>query len=385
MDFHLTEDQQMIVANTRKLASKYNREYWLKHYEKGTFTHEMWEAFADLGFLGITIPEEYGGLGMGIFEMSLVQEELANNGVPLLLLIVGPSLSLIPIIRYGTEEQKQRFLPPSVSGEEKMCFAITEPNAGTNTFRIQTFAKEEGDSYILNGQKVFISGVDVCEKMLVVTRTQQLNEENRTEGLSLFVVDTKSPGVSYSQIDTQIVAPEKQFTVYFDNVRVPKENLIGEPGKGVRYLFDGLNPERILVAASSIGLGRFALNKAVQYANERKVFDVPIGSHQGLQHPMAQAKAHIELAALMNRKASWVFDRKEKAGEFANIAKMAAADASLEACDIAIQVHGGNGFTKEYDLMAVYSLCRLFKTAPVSREMILNYLGEHVLKLPKSY
>jgi acyl-CoA dehydrogenase len=385
MDFHLTEEQQMIVDNTRKLTMRYDRKYWLSHYEKGTFTQEMWEAFADLGYLGITIPEAYDGLGLGIFEMSLVQEELAGHGVPSLLLILGPSLSLIPIIRHGTDEQKARWLPSAAAGKEKMCFAMTEPNAGTNTFRIQTFAKETGDHYVLSGQKIFISGVDVCEKMLVVARTETLDKTSRTKGLSLFVIETNAPGVSYSEMDTQIVAPEKQFVVYFDNVRVPKENLVGKPGKGSRYLFDGLNPERILVAATAVGLGRFALNKAVQYAKNRNVFDTPIGSHQGLQHPLAEAKAHLELAALMNRKAAWIFDRKENAGEFANIAKMAAADAALEASDIAIEVHGGNGFAKEYDLMAVYSLCRLFKTAPVSREMILNYIGEHVLALPKSY
>jgi acyl-CoA dehydrogenase len=385
MDFHLTDEQQMIVNNTKKIAKKYDRAYWVKNHEQGTFTEEMWQEFAKVGILGITVPEEYGGLGLGITEIALVEEELGNHGVPLLMLIVGPALSVITIAKHGSEEIKKRFLPPTVTGETKFCFGITEPNAGTNTFNIQTFAKDEGNHYVLNGQKVFISGADVSDYMLLVTRTASLDQHNRTHGITLMIVDMKSDGITLNEVDTQIVHPEKQFLVFFDNVIVPKENVVGDPGKGIRSLFDGLNPERILVAAMSAGMGRYALNKGVSYANEREVFGRPIGAHQGLQHPLALAKSHLELASLMMRKAAWVYDNGGNAGEFANVAKLAAADAAVEACDIAIQVHGGNGFTKEYDLMNIYSMCRVMKTAPVSREMILNYIGEHVLELPKSY
>lgn len=238
---------------------------------------------------------------------------------------------------------------------------------------------------MLNGQKAFISGADVADYMLVVARTRPYDPQRRSEGLSLFIVDTKAPGLTLKQNDTQTVAPEKQFMVYFEDVYVDDRDLIGEEGNGIEYLFDGLNPERIMIADLAVGFGRYAVSKAVDYAKARNVFGQPIGGHQALQHPMALAKTHLELAALMNRKAAWAFDRGEPAGESSNMAKLAASDAALEACEIGIQVHGGNGFTKEYDMLNLWTLCRLTKTAPISREMVLNYIGEHVLGLPKSY
>lgn len=357
----------------------------MRHADQGTFTRELWDELAALGYVGMTIPEEYGGMGLGMFEMMLVMEEMSSRGIPLLMLVVGPGLSILPLVKYGSDEQKQRFLPAAASGEKLFCFAITEPNAGTNTFRIETFAKKDGSGWRLNGQKVFISGVDVADYMLVVARTRPYNPEKRSDGISLFIVDTKAEGVTIQPIETQIAAPEKQFAVFFENVFVDEQNLLGEEGKGTAYLFDGLNPERIMIAAMAVGLGRYALSKAVDYANVRKVFNVPIGAHQGLQHPMALAKTHLECAALMNRQAAWMYDNGLNAGPYANMAKLAAADAALEACDIGIQVHGGNGLSKEYDMMNLWSLCRLLKVAPISREMILNYIGEHVLQLPKSY
>lgn len=388
MDFELSETHRLMLENVDKLAKKYDRKYWLRHAVDGTFPEEMWRELGDLGYVGLTIPQEYGGTGMGMFEMALLQEHLANNGVPMLMLVVGPGLSVLPIVRHSSEEQKRRYLPSAASGEKRFCFAITEPDAGTNTYRIRTLARREGDEYVINGHKVFISGANEADYMLLVARTtpyEEVAEANKKEGISLFIVDMESPGITLSQLDIQIVAPEKQFLVYFDDVRVPRENLLGEEGKGIRYLFDGLNPERIMVASMAVGVGRYALEKAVSYARERKVFSVPIGAHQGLAHPMAQAKAHLELASLMNLKAAWVFDRGENAGPWANIAKFTAADAALEACDIAIQTHGGNGFDRDYDLINIWSLCRLLKTAPISREMILNYIDEHVLGLPPSY
>ncbi|MBX6377221.1 MAG: acyl-CoA/acyl-ACP dehydrogenase [Clostridia bacterium] len=388
MDFELSETHRMLLDSVDAVAAKYGRGYWLEHAQRHTFPEEMWRELGELGYIGLTVPQEYGGAGMGMFEMALLMERLAEHGVPLLLLVVGPGLSLLPIVRHGSEEQKRRYLPAAASGEKKFCFAITEPDAGTNTYRIRTLARRQGDAYVINGQKVFISGADVADYMLLVARTTPFEEVaggNQREGLSLFVVDLKTPGITLHPLDVQIVEPERQFLVHFDNVRVPAQDLLGEEGQGFRYLFDGLNPERIMVAAMSVGLGRYVLQKAAAYARERRVFGVPIGAHQGLAHPMAVAKAHVELAALMNHKAAWTYDRGGNAGPWANMAKLAAADAALEACDVAIQVHGGNGFTRDYDLMSVWSLCRLLKTAPVSREMILNYIGEHVLALPPSY
>lgn len=386
MDFSLTPEQKMIVESVvRPICQKYDRSYWLEHARAGTFPHELWRELADSSLLGLNIPEAYGGQGLGLTETLLVQREMAEHGVPLLMLIVGPALSGVVIARHGTEEQKRRWLPPMVQGREIFAFSITEPVAGSNTFRTSTFARDDGDHYVLDGVKVFTSGADVADHLLVVARTAPYDREHRTRGISLLVVDRDSPGVHLSDLHLQVVHPEKQFMVTFDNVRVPKDNLIGEAGGGVRALFDGLNPERMMVAATCVGLGRYVLRKGVEYAASRVVFETAIGAHQALQHPLALARTHLELADWMNLQAAWRFDQGMDAGAQANMAKLAAADAAVEACEIAIQVHGGNAYAPEYDLMNLHSMIRVLKTAPVSREMILNYIGEHVLGLPKSY
>jgi acyl-CoA dehydrogenase len=290
------------------------------------------------------------------------------------------------IAKHGTEEQKRRYLPALAAGRERGCFAITEPTAGSNSFRMETLARRDGDSYLINGQKAFISGADQADYMMVVARTTPFDQvQDKREGLSLFLVDRRSAGVELTEQDTQILHPEKQFTIFFDDVRVPPENMVGSEGMGTRYLFDALNPERISFAAIAVGLGRYVLDKAVAYARERVVFDVPIGAHQGLQHPMAIAKTHLELAALMTRQAATTFDQGGNAGPHSNMAKYAAAEAAIEACDLAIQVHGGSGFTGEMDIITLWPFIRVLRTAPVSREVILNYIGEHVLGLPRSY
>ncbi len=331
-----------------------------------------------------TFLEEYGGGGMGISELAIVCEETAAAGCPLLLMLVSPAICASLLARFGNESQRAEWLPRFAGGELKMAFAITEPDAGSNSHRISTAATRDGDRYLLRGTKYYISGMDEAEAVLVVTRTGTDPATGRAS-LSLFVVDTAAEGLSYDLIPVEITAPEKQFTVYFDDVEVPAERLIGAEGDGLRQVFLGLNPERIMSAAVSNGIGRYALERAAGYARERKVWGVPIGAHQGLAHPLAKAKVEVELARLMAQKAAWAYDAGLDAGEAANMAKYAAAEASLAALDQAIQVHGGNGLATEFGLATLWGMARLLRTAPVSREMILNFVAQHSLGLPKSY
>ena len=318
--------------------------------------------------------------------LTILMEELANQGVPTMFLVVSAAMGAIPIAKYGTEEQKRRYLPALADGSKKFCFGITEPDAGSNTFKIRTLARRDGDHYMLNGQKAFISGVDDADYLMVVARTSPPDQvADKREGISLFIVYTKAPGFTAHKMDTRILIPERQFQLFFDDVRIPVGDRLGSEGEGLKVMFDALNPERISVGAMACGLGRYALNKAVEYARERKVFDKPIGAHQGLSHPMAIAKTHLELASLMTNHAARIFDEGGNAGMYANMAKYAAAEAGIEAVDLAMQVHGGSGFTGEVDLITLWPLVRLMRTAPVSREMILNYIAEHVLGLPRSY
>ena len=380
--------ENLIRDFVRQVAKKYGRDYWLAKAREGAFTEELWGELAAGGYLGMMIPEEYGGGGLGLTEMAVLQEEMGHQGIPLLLLVVSNVMDALLIARYGSEEMKERYLPRLARGETRFCFALTEPTAGSNSFRTSTQARVDGDSYVLNGQKMFITGVDQSDYLLVVVRTTPFEEvEDKRQGLSLLIVDRRAEGVNLQPLDMGVLHPETQFAVFFDDVRVPRGELIGEEGKGSKYLFDALNPERISAAAVAVGLGRFVLEKAVAYAKERVVFDAPIGSHQGLQHPLAIAKTNLELAALMTRYAAGLFDGGDKvtAAAYANMAKFAAAEAATEACDLAIEVHGGSGFSTDVDLITVWPLIRMLRTVPVSREMILNYIGEHVLGLPRSY
>jgi acyl-CoA dehydrogenase len=383
-----TAQEALIREFVRQVARKYGRDYWLACAREGKFTHELWQELAAGGYLGMMIPEEYGGGGLGMREMAVFIEEMGRQGIPLLLIVVGSVMDAVLIAQHGSQSLKERFLPPLARGEIKLCFALTEPTAGSNSFRISTLARAEGDDYVLNGQKMFISGADESDHLLVVARTTPFDQvQDKREGLSLLIVDRRAPGVTLQPLEMGVLHPETQFAVYFDDVRVPRSDLVGEEGKGSRYLFDALNPERISAAAVAVGLGQFVLEKAVTYARERVVFDKPIGAHQGLQHPLAEAKTHLELAALMTRYAAQVFDGGDKvtAAAYANMAKFAAAEAATEACDLAIEVHGGSGFSTDVDLITVWPFIRMLRTVPVSREMVLNYIGEHVLGLPRSY
>jgi len=384
MDFAESDEMVMLREAVFGLASGFGHDYYVERSKAGGRSTELWNALAEAGFGGVNLPEAYGGGGGGMSELAAVCEEVAAAGCPLLLMLVSPAICGSIIDRFGSPAQRDRWLPGLASGFEKMAFAITEPDAGSNSHRIATTATRDGDLYRLNGTKYYISGVDEASAILVVTRTA-VDETTGKAKLSLFVVDAAAPGLTSQVIPVEILAPEKQFTLFFDDVEVPADRLIGEEGEGLRPLFVGLNPERILSAALLNGVARFVLDRAAAYARERQVWDVPIGSHQGIAHPLATAKIHVELARLMTQKAAWAYDAGLDAGEPSNMAKFAAADAAALALDQAIQTHGGNGMATEYGIATLWGMTRLLKVAPVSREMLLNYVAQHSLDLPRSY
>jgi acyl-CoA dehydrogenase len=387
MNFDLTHEQQQILEYGNVVARKFDRKYWMDCADRRVFPDALYRQVAEDGFVGTMVPEEYGGAGQGMVEMHLFLEGLSNNGIPLLNLVVGATMSLGFIARHGSEQQKKRYLADACSGKTRFCFAITEPDAGTNTIRTATMAKKRGNRFALNGQKTFITDADGSDYALVVTRTTPHTEvQKKTDGFTIFVVDLKAKGVQKHYIPVSIPAPETQWQVFFDDVDLGPDDVVGEVDKGFGILFKSLNPERILVGSICCGLGRYALNRAVEYTKERKVFNnVPIGAYQGLQHPLASARTDVEVASLMTLKAAWIFDQGREAGEFSNMAKLAAADAGTKAVDTALQCFGGNGFTKEYGIFDIYPLVRMLKIAPLNREMILNYIGERVMGLPRSY
>ena len=385
MDFHLSEEHQMLLDTADKIARDFPRAYYVEHAKAQTFPQAQWDALANAGILGINTPEAYGGAGMGMLALVLLQERLAEHGVAPLFFVVNQGIAVPAISRHGTEAQKARWLPAIASGQKRCCFAITEPNAGTNTFRIQTQATDDGDHFVLNGNKLFISGINDAHQVLVVAKTDTV--DGRAQ-LTLFVVDTDSPGLTWERMDTLLMNAEGQFFVYFDHVRVPKENLLGTVGRGVEVLFDALNPERMVVAAGAIGGGRHALARGAEYANERSIFKGPIGAYQALQHPMAEARAQLEAASLLVQKSAWLHDQGQHpkaVGDLANMGKLVGTDAAFKAADAAIQCFGGYGFCESYDMLSHFIAARLGKVAPINREMTLNYIGEFILGLPKSY
>src|SRR5687767_3847801 len=383
--FSESEERRALRREVARLASGYGREYFTQQARSVGKTTELWLEIGKNGYLGINIPEEYGGGGGGIGDIAAVCEELAAQGCPLLMMVVSPAICGTVITRYGTEEQKQRWLPGLADGTRTMAFAITEPDAGTNSHNITTTARRDGDGWVLNGRKIYISGVDEADNVLVVART----EDARTGKLKpcLFVVPTDAAGFEARPIAMEIVSPEQQFQVFIDDLRLPSDSLVGDEDAGLVQLFAGLNPERIMAASFSTGLARFALGKAAAYAKQRTVFQGPIGGHQAIAHPLAMSHIEIEIARLMTQKAAALYDAGDDlaSGEAANMAKYAAAEAACDAVDRAVQTHGGNGITQEYGMAGLLVATRAGRIAPVSREMILNFVSMHSLGLPRSY
>lgn len=386
IDFTESEERRALREAVARLAAGYGHDYVRDKARSGGKITELWSDMGRHGYLGVNIAEEYGGGGGGIGDLAAVLEEAAAQGAPLLLMVVSPAICGSVIGRFGTEAQRARWLPGIADGSFTMAFAITEADAGSNSHRITTTATRDADGWVLTGQKQFISGVDEADAVLVVARTA----DAKTGKLKpcLFVVPTDAAGLDRSVIEMTMQAPEKQFTLFLDEVRVPHDALVGDEDGGLLQLFAGLNPERIMGAAMSNGMARYALDKAVAYAKERAVWqDQPIGAHQGIAHPLAKIKVELEQSRLLQQKAAALVDAGDDlaAGEYANMAKYAAGEVACGATDVAVHTHGGNGLTDEFGLANMLVSARLGRIAPVSREMILNFVAMHSLGLPKSY
>lgn len=380
-----SDEHKALRSAVAALGTRYGRDYINKVIADGAHPNELWSEAAKLGYLGVNLPEAYGGGGGGISELSIVLEELGTAGCPLLMMLVSPAICGTVIARFGTDSQKQEWLPALADGSRIMAFGITEPDAGSNSHRITTTARRDGEEWVLSGRKVFISGVDIADATLIVGRT----EDARTGRLKpcLFIVPRDAEGFGRRQIDMELHGAEKQFELTLDNVRLPADALVGDEDAGLLQLFAGLNPERVMTAAFAIGMGRYALSVAIGYAKERTVWKDPIGAHQAIAHPLAQAHIELELARLMMQKAAHLYDAGDDAGagEAANMAKYAAGEACVKAVDQAVQTLGGNGLTREFGLASLITASRVARIAPVSREMILNYISHQTLGLPKSY
>ncbi|MEC7396134.1 MAG: acyl-CoA dehydrogenase family protein [Pseudomonadota bacterium] len=388
MVFPLTEEQEMIRENVLRICADFGDDYWLARDEDGEFPEDFCRALADAGYLGIAMPEEFGGSGLGITEASVMVQAIsesgaANGGVSSVSINV---FGVHPIVRYGTDEQKQRWLPPVMRREERACFAVTEPDAGLDTTQLSTRAVRDGDRYLVYGQKIWTTTAQVADKIMLIARTAPKEEtDSPIDGLTLFYADFDRDYAEVKEIPKMGRKCVDSNSVFFDGMPIPVEDRIGEEGKGFRYLLHGLNPERILLAAGLVGLGRAALNKATNYARERIVFDRPIGMNQGIQHPLAESWAELEAANLMAFTAAQKYDRGEHCGAEANAAKYLAGEACFKACSNAIQTHGGMGYAKEFHVERYFREMLIHRIAPVSPQMILNYLSERVLGLPRSY
>ncbi|WP_218021153.1 acyl-CoA dehydrogenase family protein [Nocardia mikamii] len=388
MTFEPTEDQQLIRSAVAELCRTFDDRYWMRKDQDHEFPTEFYQAIAAGGWLGITIPEEYGGHGLGLTEATILAEEVARSGggmnaaTAIHLSIFG----MQPVVKYGSEELKRRTLPRVATGDLHVCFGVTEPGAGLDTSRITTFARRDGDHYIVNGRKVWISKALESEKILLLTRTTGYDQVTRkTDGMTLFLTDIDRAHIDIRPITKMGRNAVSSNEVFIDDLRIPVEDRVGEEGEGFRYLLDGLNPERMLIAAEALGIGRVALDRAVKYAGERVVFDRPIGMNQGIQFPLADSLAHLDAAELVLRKATWLYDHGKPCGREANTAKYLCADAGFTAADRAMQTHGGMGYAEEYHVARYFREARVMRIAPVSQEMILNYLGSHTLGLPRSY
>jgi acyl-CoA dehydrogenase len=388
MDFAFTEDQIAIRSAVEEVCSGFGDEYWLKKDMEGGFPEDFYAAMAQAGWLGIAMPAEYGGAGLGISEAALMMETVARSGAGL----AGAStihmnvFGLHPVVVNGTAEQKKRWLPPIIGGQTKACFGVTEPDAGLNTLKLKTMAVRKGDRYIVHGQKIWISTAQVAHKIMLLARTTPLDQVTKpTHGLSLFYTDLDRSKIEVREIEKLGRKAVDSNQLFIDGLEIPVEDMIGEEGRGFEYILHGLNPERILLAAEATGLGRAALRRASKYAGERVVFDRPIGKNQGIQHPLAERWIDLEAGTLLYQRAGWLYDQGKPCGAEANAAKFFCAEAGFRACETAILTHGGMGYAKEYHVERYFREAMLPRIAPVSPQLILSFIAEKVLGLPKSY
>jgi acyl-CoA dehydrogenase len=388
MDFALNADQRAIVENIEELCAGFDLDYWRKRDMEGGFPHDFHAAVAQAGYLGVAMPTQYGGSGLGIMEAVLVVQAIAQSGAGL----SGASavhmniFGLHPVVVFGTPEQKARWLPQLIRGEQKACFGVTEPNTGLNTLKLRTKAVREGGHYVVSGQKIWISTAQVADKILLLARTTPVEELKKpTEGLTLFYTDLDRRCIEVHEIEKLGRKCVDSNQLFIDGLKIPVEDRIGEEGKGFQYILHGFNPERMLIAAEAVGLGRAAIKLAAQYANERIVFDRPIGKNQAIQHPLAQRWMELEAANLMILKAAWLYDSDQPCAAEANAAKYLAGEAGFRACETAVMTHGGMGYAKEYHVERFLRESLIPRIAPVSREMIMSFIAEKVLELPKSY
>ncbi|MFO1222153.1 MAG: acyl-CoA dehydrogenase family protein [Burkholderiaceae bacterium] len=387
MSFAWTPEQEQIRTAIERVCAPFDADYWLRKDRDGGFPHEFHAALAASGWLGIAMPEAYGGAGLGIAEAALMMHTIAASGAGL----SGASavhmniFGLHPVVVFGSDEQKRRWLPPLIAGHDRACFAVTEPNAGLNTLALQTRAQRDGDHYVVSGQKVWISTAQVANKMLLLARTAPRRRAGDTKGLSLFYTDLDRAAIEVREIDKMGRRAVDSNQVFIDGLRVPVADRIGDEGSGFEYILHGMNPERILIAAEAVGLGRAALQRAASYAKERVVFERPIGQNQSIQHPLARCWLDLEAAHLMVRKAAWLYDQRQPCGAEANGAKYLAAEACYRACEQAVFTHGGMGYAKEYHVERYLREAWIPRLAPVSPQLILCFIAEKVLGLPKSY
>ena len=387
MNFQFTNEQLQIQDAIEKLCKPFDADYWLKKDQSGDFPFDFHQTLADAGWLGIAMPQEYGGAGLGITEAALMMRTISGSGAGL----SGASavhmniFGLHPVVVFGSDEQKQRWLPPLIAGKDRACFGVTEPNAGLNTLKLSTKAEKQGDNYLVSGQKIWISTAQVATKILLLARTTPVEEAKDTEGLSLFYTDLDRSCIDVREIEKMGRKCVDSNEVFIDQLKIPAKDLIGEEGKGFSYILHGLNPERILIAAEAIGLGQAALARGASYAKERIVFDRPIGQNQGIQHPLAKSWMELEAADLMVFKAASLYDAKQSCAAEANAAKYLAAEACFHACENAIMTHGGMGYAKEYHVERYLRESWIPRLAPVSPQLILCFIAEKVLGLPKSY
>jgi acyl-CoA dehydrogenase len=387
MNFQFSSEQMQIADAIEKLCKPFDAEYWLKKDQSGDFPFDFHQALADAGWLGIAMPQEYGGAGLGITEAALMMRTISGSGAGL----SGASavhmniFGLHPVVVFGSDEQKKRWLPPLIAGKDRACFGVTEPNAGLNTLKLSTKAEKQGDHYIVSGQKIWISTAQVANKILLLARTTPVENAKGTEGLSLFYTDLDRSCIDVREIEKMGRKCVDSNEIFIDKLKIPSQDLIGEEGKGFSYILHGLNPERILIAAEAIGLGQAALARGALYAKERIVFDRPIGQNQGIQHPLAKSWMELEAANLMVFKAASLYDNQESCAAEANAAKYLAAEACFHACENAIMTHGGMGYAKEYHVERYLRESWIPRLAPVSPQLILCFIAEKVLGLPKSY